>query len=107
MIAEDKPSNDTCTPTATRLTINFQITSQSLATGYTPAKLVLRKRQATRPASVACKRAHVHRKWDSAYPVDNGAQESKGKLYCDKMFEIERKSPNFPLMKNTKNVLKS
>jgi len=45
--------------------------------------------------------AHVRRKWDSALklinPADrNGTQESKGKLYCDKMFEIERKIADLP-----------
>ena len=39
--------------------------------------------------------AHVRRKWDSALkmisPADRGGtQELKGKLFCDKMFDIER-----------------
>jgi len=40
--------------------------------------------------------AHVRRKWDSALKIikaedRDGTQELKGKRFCDKMFEIERK----------------
>jgi len=58
--------------------------------------------------------AHVRRKWDSALKMINpadrdGTQELKGKRYCDKMFEIERKIADLPPNKKYEerlNVLK-